>query len=110
MWIHHFTETFPRTSEFDAWLKALRDPIGTARILARIRSAKAGNLGDTGPVGAGILEMRVHVGPGYRVYFGRRGEVTDLLLCGGDKSSQRRDSRTAKAILAECAAADGGRG
>lgn len=91
--------TFLRTSEFDAWLKALRDPIGKARILARIRSAEAGNLGDTTPVGAGILEMRIHVGPGYRVYFCRRGEVTYLLLCGGDKSSQRRDIRTANALL-----------
>lgn len=92
--------TFLRTPEFDAWLKALRDPIGKARILARIRSAEAGNLGDTATVGAGVLEMRIHVGPGYRLYFCRRGEVTYLLLCGGDKSSQRRDIRTAKALLA----------
>ena len=91
--------TFLRTPEFDAWLKALRDPIGKARILARIRSAEAGNLGDTAPVGGGIQEMRIHVGLGYRVYFCRRGEVTYLLLCGGDKSSQRRDIRTAKALL-----------
>lgn len=91
--------TFLRTPEFDAWLKALRDPVGKARILARIRSAEAGNLGDTASVGAGILEMRIHTGPGYRVYLCRRGEVAYLLLCGGDKSSQRRDIRTAKALL-----------
>jgi len=91
--------TFLRTPEFDAWLKALRDPVGKARILARIRSAEAGNLGDTASVGSGVLEMRIHTGPGYRVYFCRRGEVTYLLLCGGDKSSQRRDIRTAQSLL-----------
>lgn len=91
--------TFLRTSEFDTWLKALRDPIGKARILARIRSAEAGNFGDAAPVGGGVVEMRIHVGHGYRVYCCRRGEVTYLLLCGGDKSSQRRDIHTAKALL-----------
>ncbi|MDX2206073.1 MAG: type II toxin-antitoxin system RelE/ParE family toxin [Gemmatimonadales bacterium] len=90
---------FLRTLEFDAWLKGLRDPIGKARILARIRSAEAGNFGDSAPVGGGVSEMRVHVGPGYRVYYCRRGEVTYLLLCGGDKSSQRRDIRIAKHLL-----------
>lgn len=91
--------TFLRTPEFDAWLKALRDPVGKARILARIRSAEAGNLGDTASVGSGVLEMRIHTGPGYRVYFCRRAEVTYLLLCGGNKSSQRRDIRTAQSLL-----------
>ena len=74
--------TFRRTSEFDAWLKALRDPIGKARILARIRAAEAGNFGDAAPVGGGVLEMRIHVGPGYRVYFCRRGEVTTCCCVG----------------------------
>jgi putative addiction module killer protein len=92
--------TFFRTPEFDAWLRALRDPIGKARIIARVRSAEAGNLGDCAPVGAGISEMRVHAGPGYRVYFCRREEVVYLLLCGGDKSSQKRDIAVAKIILA----------
>ena len=90
---------FLRTSEFDAWLKALRDPIATARIAARIRSAEAGNFGDCAPVGDGTSEMRIHVGPGYRLYYCRRGEVTYLLLCAGDKSSQARDIRTAKTLL-----------
>ncbi len=90
---------FLRMPEFDAWLKGLRDPIGKARILARIRSAESGNFGDSAPVGGGVFEMRVHVGPGYRVYYCRRGEVTYLLLCGGDKSSQRRDIRIAKQLL-----------
>ena len=86
---------FFRTAEFDAWLKGLRDPIGKARILARIRSAESGNWGDVAPVGDGVFELRIHVGPGYRVYYCRR----TYLLCGGDKSSQRRDIRTAKALL-----------
>lgn len=84
-----------RTKEFDAWLRALRDPLGKARILARLRSAQAGNLGDCASVGGGVLEMRVHVGPGYRVYFTQRGRSLYLLLCGGDKRSQERDIRQA---------------
>ena len=94
-------QTFLRTAEFDAWLKALRDPVGKARIAARIRSAEAGNLGDVAAVGGGVLEMRIHVGPGYRLYYCRRGEVTYLLLLGGDKSSQQRDIRAAKALLTD---------
>ena len=91
--------TFLRTPEFDTWLKALRDPIAKARVIARVRSAEAGNLGDCSPVGDGISEMRIHVGPGYRLYYCRRGEITYLLLCAGDKSSQQKDIRTAKALL-----------
>jgi putative addiction module killer protein len=90
---------FRRTSHFDEWLRALRDPLGKARILARIRSAESGNFGDCAAVGEGISEMRIHVGPGYRVYFCRRGEVVCLLLCAGDKSSQQRDIRMAKVLL-----------
>ena len=90
---------FLRTSEFDTWLKALRDPIATARIAARIRSAEAGNFGDCAPVGDGISEMRIQVGPGYRLYYCRRGEVTYLLLCAGDKSSQPKAIRKAKTLL-----------
>ena len=91
--------TFLRTPEFDTWLKALRDPIAKARVIARIRSAEAGNLGDCAPVGDGISEMRIHAGPGYRLYYCRRGEIAYLLLCAGDKSSQQKDIRTAKALL-----------
>jgi putative addiction module killer protein len=91
--------TILRTAEFDEWLRKLSDPIGKARILARIRSAEAGNFGDVAAVGGGVFEMRIHVGPGYRVYCSRRGDVIYLLLCGGDKSSQRRDIRIAQRIL-----------
>ena len=93
--------TFLRTEEFDEWLLKLRDQIAKARIITRIRSAEEGNFGDCEPVGEGISEMRVHVGPGYRVYFCRRGKVVYLLLCGGDKSSQKKDIREAKRILRE---------
>ena len=91
--------TFVRTPEFDAWLKALRDPIGKARIISRIRSAEQGNFGDCEPVGDGVSEMRIHCGPGYRVYYSRRRQVVYLLLCGGSKSTQSRDIKQAKALL-----------
>ncbi|MDY0330633.1 MAG: type II toxin-antitoxin system RelE/ParE family toxin [Thiomonas sp.] len=87
--------TFLRTEEFDVWLSALKDKVGRARIVHRIRSAEQGNFGDCGPVGEGVSEMRIHVGPGYRVYYTRQGEVIYLLLLGGDKSSQKRDIKRA---------------
>ena len=86
---------FLRSEQFNTWLTGLKDKVGRARILQRIRSAEHGNFGDCEPVGEGVSEMRIHVGPGYRVYFTRRGEVLYLLLLGGDKSSQKRDIRRA---------------
>lgn len=93
--------TFLRSEEFDAWLAALKDKIGRARILHRIRSAEHGNFGDCEPVGEGVSEMRIHTGPGYRVYFTRRGTVVYLLLVGGDKSSQQRDIKRAITMAQE---------
>lgn len=90
--------TFLRTGEFDAWLAGLKDKVGLARIIQRIRSAEYGNFGDCVAVGSGVSEMRIHTGPGYRVYFTRRGEVVYLLLLGGDKSSQKRDIKRAIAM------------
>lgn len=87
--------SFQRSEEFDAWLTALKDKLGRARIVHRIRSAEFGNFGDCESVGEGVSEMRIHFGPGYRVYFTRRGEVVYLLLLGGDKSSQKRDIKRA---------------
>lgn len=84
--------------EFSSWIRALRDAKGRARILDRLVSAQRGNFGDCEPVGEGVSEMRVHVGPGYRVYFTRRGQTVYLLLVGGDKSSQSRDIARAKEI------------
>lgn len=83
--------TLHRTEQFDVWLNALADRKGKARIIQRLDAAVAGHWGDCNPVGGGVFEMRVHSGPGYRVYATRRGAVVYLLLCGGDKSSQRRD-------------------
>jgi putative addiction module killer protein len=83
--------TLLRSSYFDAWLAAVRDDKGKARILVRLQSATFGNFGDCKPVGEGVSEMRIPVGPGYRVYFLRTGTTVYVLLAGGDKSTQKRD-------------------
>lgn len=67
--------TFIRHAVFDDWLRRLPDVKGKARILARIKSAERGNFGDCEPVGEGVSEMRVHIGPGYRIYFARQGKI-----------------------------------
>lgn len=87
--------TFLRSKEFDTWLSALKNHIGCARIIHRIRSAEHGNFGDCEPVGEGVSEMCIHFGPGYRVYYTRRGELIYLPLLGGDKHSQKRDIKNA---------------
>ena len=89
------------TATFDDWLRGLTDKKAKARILARLESVKLGNLGDVKSCGDGVRELRVHIGPGYRVYFAQRGKVVLLLLCGGDKSSQTRDITRAQRILKE---------
>ena len=76
---------FIRSSDFDRWLEALKDDKGKARISARLRSAMFGNFGDCQPVGEGVSEMRIHVGPGYRVYFVRQGATVYVLLAGGEQ-------------------------
>jgi putative addiction module killer protein len=88
--------TFVRSSGFDAWLSGLADHKAKARVLARLRSATFGNFGDCEPVGEGVSEMRIHVGPGYRVYFVRVGTTVYILLTGGNKSSQQQDIARAK--------------
>jgi len=90
--------TVQQTEPFAQWLAELRGPRTKARIVARVQMAKLGHLGDVRPVGDSILEMRVDVGPGYRLYFKRRRELIILLLCGGDKSTQDRDIKRAKAM------------
>lgn len=87
-----------RTDVFDDWLRSLRDHQGRARIDMRIRRLAAGNPGDVRPVGQGVSELRVDVGPGYRVYYAARREAFVLLLIGGDKSSQARDIETARGL------------
>ena len=84
-----------RSDEFDIWLSGLKDKKAKARIVQRIDSAVAGNFGDCRAVGEGVHEMRIHVGPGYRVYYTRSILAVYLLLVGGDKSSQKRDDRRA---------------
>ena len=84
-----------RTDEFARWLRGLRDLRAKAIVQARIERLISGNPGDVRPVGAGVSELRINFGPGYRVYFQQRGAVLIILLAGGDKSTQAKDIRTA---------------
>lgn len=79
------------TDVFHGWLGSLRDRRGAARILDRLKRAANGNFGDVKPTQAGVSELRIDIGPGYRVYFFQRGKELVVLLCGGDKKSQRAD-------------------
>jgi putative addiction module killer protein len=79
------------TDAFHRWLGSLVDRRAMARIVDRLKRASNGNLGDVKPAGSGVSEMRIDYGPGYRVYFFRRGKELVVLLCGGDKKSQRAD-------------------
>jgi putative addiction module killer protein len=81
---------------FSDWLHGLRDPRTRRRILQRLFRLESGNFGDCKSVGEGVSELRFFFGPGYRVYFGEDGDTIVVLLCGGDKSSQRRDIRQAQ--------------
>ena len=89
------------TSEFEAWLDGLRDKKAQVRIAARLQLAEAGNLGDWCSIAGAISEMRVNFGPGYRLYFTRRGRILIVMLNGGDKSTQARDIKRAQQILKE---------
>lgn len=86
------------TEVFDDWFTALRDARGRTRIQARIDRAQLGNFGDCAPVGEGVSEMRIHHGPGYRVYFVQRDLEVVILLAGGDKSSQSKDIARAREL------------
>lgn len=90
-----------KSSVFEAWLTSLRDPNALRRIQVRIDRLAVGNPGDVRPVGEGISELRIDYGPGYRVYFLRRGDILILLLSGGDKRTQDQDIKQAKAIAAD---------
>ena len=87
-----------RSEAFGQWLHHLTDLKAKARVLVRIRQASLGNFGDTKPIRDGVSEMRIHFGPGYRIYYAREGRAVYLLLTGGDKSTQRQDIRTAIAM------------
>ena len=93
--------TIRQTEEFVGWLDDLKDKKAQIRIAARLRQAEAGNLGDWEPIEGEVCEMRVHHGPGYRLYFVRRGRVIVVLLNAGYKSTQKRDIRRAIKLASE---------
>ncbi|MCW5604857.1 MAG: type II toxin-antitoxin system RelE/ParE family toxin [Burkholderiales bacterium] len=86
---------------FDEWLRELRDTNAVARVLAHLGRVRRGNFGDCKSVGEGVSELRVDYGPGYRVYFRRRGRELVILLAGGDKRTQSKDIRTALRLARE---------
>lgn len=88
-------KTIYTTETFDDWFDELRDKMAQKRIQARIKRAEVSNFGDSEPVGEGVSEMRIHYGPGYRVYFAQRGIEIVILLAGGDKSTQQKDIKLA---------------
>ena len=88
-----------KTEEFAKWIKDLRDSQARFRIYQRIKRLANGNPGDVEPVGQGISEMRIHYGPGYRIYYKDTGKEIIILLCGGVKSTQSKDIEKAKEIL-----------
>jgi putative addiction module killer protein len=90
-----------KTDIFLNWLKSLRDIRAVARIQIRIDRLALGNVGDAKPVGEGVGELRVDYGPGYRVYFAKRGETLVVLLCGGDKRTQNADIAMAQKLVKE---------
>ena len=92
-----------KTDVFARWLDDLRDLRARARIQARIERLASGNPGDVKPAGEGVSELRIDYGPGYRVYFKRRGQRLIILLAGGDKSSQARDIKRAQRLARDLA-------
>ena len=90
-----------QTAVFAKWIRGLADRQARSAIAKRIDRLAFGHAGDARPVGGGVSELRVHLGPGYRVYFTRRGDAIIILLCGGDKGSQTRDIARAQALADE---------
>ena len=90
-----------QTLAYEKWEARLRDKRARTLIAARLMRLAAGLPGDDEPVGEGVSELRIHYGPGYRIYFQRRGDLLVVLLCGGDKSTQSRDISTAKKLAKE---------
>jgi putative addiction module killer protein len=100
--VYHNTQMqIVQSDTFTAWLDNVKDERAAARIVTRIRRMEIGNAGDVRSVGDGVSEIRIDYGPGYRVYFARRGRTLVILLCGGDKKSQRKDIALAKRMAKE---------
>lgn len=83
-------------SPYAQWLNSLRDARAKAKIIMQVDKMELGLFGDVEPIGEGLSELRIHYGPGYRVYYGKEGNQVYLLLCGGDKSTQSKDIKKAK--------------
>jgi putative addiction module killer protein len=90
-----------QTELFRKWRTKLKDERARSLIASRLDRLAFGHVGDAAPVGQGISELRIHYGPGYRIYFHQRGDTLVILLCGGDKGSQAADIRTAKRLAKE---------
>jgi len=90
-----------QTETFRRWRVQLRDERARALIASRLDRLAYGHAGDAEPIGEGISELRIHFGPGYRIYFQRRGKTVIVLLCGGDKSSQAKDIKAARRLAKE---------
>ena len=89
------------SATFQKWITKLKDNRARARITARIHRLTEGLPGDVTPIGRGLSELRIHYGPGYRVYYYQKDDVLIILLCGGDKRTQQKDIKTAHAVLTE---------
>jgi len=87
-----------KTEIFDKWLRKLKDRLAVVAITKRLGRAKLGNFGDVEPVGEGVIEMRIFTGPGYRLYYTIKQSTIIFMLCGGDKSSQKKDIKKAKEL------------
>jgi putative addiction module killer protein len=90
-----------QTELFRKWRTKLKDERARGLIASRLDRLAYGHAGDARPVGEGISELRIHHGPGYRIYFQRRGNIVVILLCGGNKSTQARDIKTARRLVDE---------
>lgn len=90
-----------QTEEFASWFEGLTDDVAKKRIGQRIARLEVGLFGDTKSLGDKVSELRIDHGPGYRLYFARQGAAVVILLCGGDKSTQKKDIRKAKEIAAQ---------
>lgn len=99
--IHFNMRKVIKSDTFAKWIDTLRDRAGAAHVLRRLARLERGNPGHVAPVGGGVSELKIDFGPGYRVYFGQRGEDLVIILSGGDKSRQDRDIQAAKRLWAE---------